>query len=142
MMGHMRQGTPMEGLQVLTNTLPINLFFEKELLSATARLQGKLDKDWDGLSLGKLKGHIKYAEDKYISTGLTSEYDTDYIDKKIFWEKKFTIDSNSFKHGRDHEEGVRCYTDGSKINGRTGLGFCIKWQYMAPVHEFADHPVH
>ena len=47
---------------------------------------------------------------------------------------KFKVDINSFKTGTDYEaEGeVRCYTDGSKINGQTGFGICIKYNWNAP----------
>ena len=58
MLGHFRKGTPTEGLNIITNTTPIELFVESEILKANARLGKKVDRDWDGLTKGQAKGHI------------------------------------------------------------------------------------
>ena len=129
MLGHMRRGTPTEGLNIITNTLPVELYIEKELLAATYRLRSKVDRTWDGLSEGKAKGHIKFAEDMYASANLEINKPNDCINKQIVWNRRFEVDTESFKSGNDHTEGVRCYTDGSKIDGHTGLGICLSYVF-------------
>ena len=41
------------------------------------------------------------------------------------WHKRFTVNKDSLSSGTDTLEGVRCYTDGSKIGGKVGFGLCI-----------------
>ena len=88
------------------------------------RLLPKVTRDWDGKSFGLKKGHIKYAEDKYIESELGND-NTDEKQKEIMWHKRFTVNKDSLSSGTDLREGVRCYTDGSKIGGKVGFGLCI-----------------
>ena len=104
--------------------MPAHLFLEKELLLASQRLLPKVTRDWDGKSFGLKKGHIKYAEDKYIDSELGND-NTDEKQKEIMWHKRFTVNKDSLSTGTDMLDGVRCYTDGSKIGGKVGFGLCI-----------------
>ena len=85
-----RDGTPTEGLNVITGTLPIELYIKQELYLAKSRLNDKLIRDWDGLPLtgNKTGGHIQYLDqmyDKYI----VMNPDHDGIDKEIIWDRNY-----------------------------------------------------
>ena len=41
-LGHFRNGTPMAGLEVITDLMPIDLFIEKEALNTYCKLKPKL----------------------------------------------------------------------------------------------------
>ena len=124
MTGNYRKGTPSDGLDIATGTLPIDLFLEQEAVKANTRLKPHFTKDWDGLSGGKKIGHIKKAEIEDNKFGLpTVEYDN--IAKCTVLQKKFNINTSSFRNGDDIKEGLRCYTDGSKTSTGSGAGLCL-----------------
>jgi ribonuclease HI len=123
-LGNFRKGTPGDGLDIIFNVTPIDLFIEEEILKARTRLSGKLDYNWKGKAFGKKHGHIKMADELSAKTNF-GPVQLDKIEKEIIWNRNFTVDKSSFSTGRDVLTGLRCYTDGSKMFGNTGLGLCI-----------------
>ena len=116
-------------LNIITNIPPLDLHIEGEVLKARVQLTGKLAYNWLGKYFGKTKGHILHADDEYKEAKLTSCDKLDDIPHEIIWVKKFKIDHDSFQTGDDVRLGPKCYTDGSKLNGRVGAGVYIQHDY-------------
>jgi ribonuclease HI len=124
LMGNYRKGTPSAGLDVITGTIPIHLKIESLMLSSAIRLDNKVTRDWPGKSFGKMTGHIKYS-DTLLEKAKIERAESDHLDGEIIWENNFHVIKSSFSKGDDIKQGIRCYTDGSLINNRTGLGAIV-----------------
>jgi ribonuclease HI len=133
MMGNFRKGTPGDGLDIITNTLPLDLKIKELMLNTANRLQDKVIHDWAGKSYGKLLGHIKYNDMELDKVERMEDKTTDTVDKRIIWERNFSVDTDSFTHGDDNQsEGIIVYTDGSRLNGKVGLGTVVTYGYYRP----------
>ena len=120
-LGNFRFTTPEAGLNVVLGQLPLDLFLLDSALRTHTRLQYLLIRDWQGKgagSRGKL-GHILRAE-KALETANIEYKQMDDIPKTISWDEKYTV-CNEFT-GNDVTEGLRLYTDGSKLEGNSGFG--------------------
>jgi ribonuclease HI len=138
MVGHFRRGTPKAGLDIILGIPPLDLHIDEEIMKARVRLDPYLTNNWNGMGKGKAVGHIKYAEYLCADNEIALE-PTSHIPTTHCWDKKFTVNEDSFKKGLDVEvhdkpDGyLRVYTDGSKLDNKTGLGFCIMDAWPAPL---------
>ena len=119
--GSYHPGTPTEGLNIIFDTMPIDLYIKSEVIKARVRLEGKLDYTWKGKSFGKALGHITYADKLKKETKLPSN-ELDKKNKEPMWDKKYTVNKESYNNGNDILTGYRCYTDGSKMSDDCGAG--------------------
>ena len=63
-MGNFRKGTPSAGLDIITGTIPLDLYIKEEIMNARIRQDNNTIHTWDGIpTRGKAQiGHIAYAE--------------------------------------------------------------------------------
>ena len=117
-LGNFRNGTPGDALDVITDTLPIDLFIKAEMQKCNYRIRPHFDDDWTGYGSKTKLGHILKA--KLTEIELNMPYlEGDGIDEQE-WNNKYTISSN--RYGNDEYKGLRCYTDGSKTKTSAGPG--------------------
>ena len=120
MMGNFRQNTPGDALEVITDTMPLDLFIKGEAAKATFRISPHFETDkWE--TMCKNTGHIHKAKKDAEDIGLPLG-DPDEINEPI-WEKGYIANTDS--DGTDIFKGLRCYTDGSKTSNGCGAGTCI-----------------
>jgi hypothetical protein len=62
--GHVRRSTPGSGLNIVTNTLPIDLFLQEHITKTRLRLKPYLIRDWAGKGPGRFGklGHIALSD--------------------------------------------------------------------------------
>ena len=111
-----RRGTPLNGLEIIMDVPPIDLFIKAEASKAAFRIIGTNDEPISQ------KGHLSKCNAKLDEAELWN-IASDTINKELVWEKNYT--TSNTKHGNDIGQGNRCYTDGSKTSRGTGAGFCI-----------------
>ena len=111
-----RRGTPFNGLEVILDVPPIDLYIKAESTKAAFRNLGTNDEVKAG------KGHIKTQMDILDDLGLLNKV-KDNIGKEHVWEKRYQ--TSITKTGGDISNRLRCYTDGSRTNNGTGAGFCL-----------------
>lgn len=121
MMGNYRKGKPGESLNIMTDTIPIELFIKEEATKTGIRINKHFDKNWDGNGSGKSNGHVKLIMDEIDALELPNA-PTDKIPMKKIWETNYEVE---IKEGSDYYTGTRCYTDGSKTSTGTGTGVCF-----------------
>lgn len=120
-LGNFRKGTPGDALEVITDTAPLDLFMEAEMMKCNYRIRPHLDEDWSGFGTRTNQGHIlkaKLQEDVLELPAMSR----DEIDEPT-WDKQYEVDMGF--EGNDEHKGLRCYTDGSKTRTGSGAGTCI-----------------
>ena len=146
MLGNFRKGTSGAALDVVLCIEPLHLQIEDEILKSRLRLEGKISHNWEGVWVDKQttsssvpkashivkKGQIRHADDLYSKAQLPKEKN-DKTGKEIIWKKNFTIDEDSLKLSKDSDALLRVYTDGSKINGHTGMGAALLFKEEKPI---------
>jgi hypothetical protein len=113
---------------LLLGIKPLHLEIVKTGMAASLRLKELIPLEWDGVFKGKKKNnlsHLKYWEN--MESNLSAR--NDLLDRSTSekCEPTFNINLNSFSGGarfRNQSE-VNVYTDGSKLEGKTGAGFVI-----------------
>ena len=122
-LGHFRKGTPSAGLDVITDTLPLHLQIQTEMMKTVVRLGDRLTEDWDGERKGlRQQGHIHYAKNLTREANVPELFLDPCLKEKV-WEKNFDIiiEDGTEDYIEDH---YNIYTDGSKLqDGATGAGF-------------------
>jgi ribonuclease HI len=126
-MAPMRTKTPTAGLGVILNLCPLHLQIKMLAAKAYYRVVSHKRTQWDGE--GKLgKGHLKrWAE--YAELHEIQQLEGDQLPQVFNWDKQYTVDQKSMNgEGKPLEKGeepLQCFTDGSKMLGAVGYGFCI-----------------
>ena len=120
-----RTSTPLEGLQVIHNMMPIHLLAMCESLASLKRNIHALELDWLGYSPTRktYAGHILYYwQQKQIELNLSKEA-TDKTNTMI-WDRDFTCELNrarSLNHrGLPKQSQINMYTYGSKTCNHAG----------------------
>ena len=121
------RSTPTAALEVMLDIQPLHLFCIQEALAARVRLDRVLELGWHGTSHTKRHAisHMKFLNDKLTELGL----DPGGSDKccEMKWSEGYKINWQSFdgnaKHRRTTQFNV--FTDGSKMDGRTGAGLAV-----------------
>ena len=62
--GHLRKGTPTTGLNVVLDSIPIDLYITGEMAKTRIRLRHRLPRDWNGCGPGPYGkfGHIRLSD--------------------------------------------------------------------------------
>ena len=127
MTGHYRKGTPGDGLDAITGTLPLRLEIRAASMKSFIRLRDRNARqleEWDGKTTKSLlqNGHLFHIM-KYFESGGVNLYDQyDTIPKVRVKERSYvtTIDD-----GEDTNNNLTAYTDGSRYNDMAGAGVAI-----------------
>jgi ribonuclease HI len=129
-MGNCRKGTPTEGLNVITGTLPMELWIEQQVLNVQVRLQSHIpNEDWAKNPLCHL-GRGKILLDQLDLNTLSLD---NYV-KDLIFTQNYKVDTESFTYGDDayDQNKYNCYTDGSKFKNQTGQGGIIYYPGQHP----------
>ena len=119
-----RTSTPLEGLQVIHNMMPIHLLAMYEALASLKHNSHTIELDWLGYSPTRKTyvGHFHYWQQIQIKLNLSKE--TTDKTNTLIWERNFKCDLNSLNHrGLPKQSQIKIYTDGSKT--RNHAGACI-----------------
>ena len=121
------RSTPTRAAEIITGIMPIPIFLKGRSLAAYHRVKGYCSQDWDGKHKTRKTwvGHLKHWESecgqiydagKEIDGGNTPHE-----------ERRYNINLESFGGGKKYQRRSQytIYTDGSKLDGRTGAGYQI-----------------
>ena len=143
-MGSFPKSTPTAALEVMLDIMPLHLYCAQEALAARGRLHGAVSIDWDGLSHTKTHAvsHLRFLEDMLQSNNIN--LDNSDRCSELKWSSGFTINRDSFDGAAKHRtlSQYNVYTDGSRIEDKTGSGFAIfkgKHEITARSHRLPDH---
>ena len=122
------RSTPTNGLEIIYNIPPLDLFVRRSSIHIFMRLAWQVNSSWDGLGHNKQNGHLFHGKKLMSELGIDN-IPTDKIHRQNVWTKNFQI--LDFKKFRDssseNNSWIYCYTDGSKINNlQSGCGFVIR----------------
>ena len=121
-MSSIRQSTPTAGLEVLLNLPPLDIKIKELSLCSMLRILPHRTPSWDGV--GKRgRGHLLWGSKSLKDLKVNNwNFDSTNI---LNLNKKFEVDFNSFHSGTPHSDSeVNVFTDGSKLEGKAGYGFC------------------
>jgi ribonuclease HI len=122
-LGPVRKSTPTAGLEVIGYLPPMDLYLEGEALKAWHRNKNVRGEIWDGCGEGKKLGHRRELRNLTQEYSLP-EYNWDEILEVKKWNRLFRI-NREFKQTQSTYGAIKCYTDGSRQQGKTGAGYCI-----------------
>ena len=121
------KSTPTTALEVILDVMPLHLYCTQEAVLARIRLDEVLEFGWDGRAHTKhhAKSHMRHLEDKLEEYGIEpGEGDRC---SSIIWDEGYRVNWSSFdglaKHRQPTEYNV--FTDGSRMNERTGAGLAV-----------------
>ena len=121
------KSTPTVALEVMLDVQPIHLFCIQEAIAARIRLDNVVNLDWHGTSHTKRHAvsHLKFLQLKMSDYGIDAK-DSDSC-HRMSWNTGFKINWDSFDGKSKHRQPtqVNVFTDGSKLDGRTGSGLVI-----------------
>ena len=108
-MGHFLPSTPTLGLQVSLGYIPLDILAHEEAAKAYLRILGRNPTRWDGIGYGSKRGHLFLSKTEW---GQMDRMSPVYI-----WQDRPILDEDSLLDGSPNvEEGIICYTDGSKMD--------------------------
>ena len=125
MMGHFRKGTPTAGLEVIAQIIPLDLHLKSEALLAHTRTSWV---EKDGLCDARKGGHRQKNNESLRLANLGSLLRLDCTTSIHFWDKSYSINTDSFRAGTLTEvspDAVVIYTDGSRTQEEVGSGIVI-----------------
>lgn len=88
--GNFRKGTPCDALEIMTDTAPLDLFLEAEMIKCNYRIRPFFDEDWTRLGSRSKQGYILKAKIKEEALSLPF-VGKDEIDQPI-WDRKYSTD--------------------------------------------------
>jgi ribonuclease HI len=103
---------------------PIDLYLDGEVVKAWHRIKSVRAEIWDGVGKAQMRGHRRSLSQLAASFG-EKGYIWDEIPEFKKSDRLYKVNTDSFKHGVTSYGTVKCFTDGSRINGRVGAGYCI-----------------
>ena len=120
-LGNFRYSTPTSGLDVILGQLPLDLYILETAMRTHVRLEPLEIRDWNGKGPGTRGriGHILRME-KLMTEMAISHERCDAIPKEKSWIKKYKVEENM--DGTDITQGLRLYTDGSRLDDNSGYG--------------------
>ena len=105
--------------------MPLDIFIAGEAIKAWHRTEPGAPHRWDGI--GRISvGHRKHWEKESQALGIL-QYPTDDTTPEIHWEKRYKLNEDSLHSGEpiDILDGLACFTDGSKLDGKVGCGYVV-----------------
>jgi ribonuclease HI len=132
-----REHTPTSGLEIITHTIPLELYIKGELMSAFSRIQPYIDPNDYIHNQNTIASHLAWAHKLLDDAGIGS-IPKDTIIPHFQWKKNWTctLDCyNDIQEARPHK--LHIYTDGSRIKngqnqGTTGSGHVfIQFDYAS-----------
>ena len=121
-----RTSTPLDGLQVFHNMMPIHIIATYEALASLQRNSHAIELNWLGYSPTRKTyiGHIYYWQQKQKELGLLQQ-PSDKTNTMV-WNKFYNCNLNSLNHrGLPKQSQINIYTDGSKTKNHVGAGIAI-----------------
>jgi ribonuclease HI len=128
-MGHFRKGTPNEGLNVVTGVEPVDIFARQQNMLTFMRLGKHIasyDSWWE-----ENPNHLRAAK-LLLEQGGIDLQDVD-LTTRCRVAKCFKVNKESYGHGTVPDQApegaggaLQIFTDGSRIEGKTGCGFTIE----------------
>ena len=119
-----KPSTPTEGLRIIYNIMPLELFLQKVAVDSYVRLNEVLVDNWRGTGKNKTYSvsHLHRWQERLDAIGMSGvELDRT---RKVNWERDFLVESTSI--GRNTEpQMVRhaIHTDGSATENGVGAGY-------------------
>ena len=121
------KSTPTAALEVMTDVMPLHLFCVQEAILARIRLNDVIEFGWHGTSHTKRHAisHLKFLEQK-LSAYKLNPGNTDRC-STLMWNDGYRINWDSFDGSAKHRQQtqVNAFTDGSKMENKTGSGLVI-----------------
>ena len=141
-MGNFRRGTPTDALNVITDTLPLDLFIKSQVVKAYLRLYPTLREVPlpEEIRLGRMVGHIQYSRNLALSYNVANPELADFMPVlQLPGPRKFRVVTDSFSTGTPVQSHLlHCYTDGSKVaDYHAGAGVVI---YTPPTEDTPSIP--
>ena len=129
-LGPVRQQTPTSGLEIITNTTPLDLQVIELSLNSLRTINRQQPTHWKG-PLGSKESHLYFLDnimDSIHLTGLPDDRITATYPSTTT--PSYTINLNSLTNRADYKPSenhspIEIYTDGSHINNKTGYGYSI-----------------
>ena len=133
-MAPLRKGTPNNGLELIFNTLPVEVYLQKMATKAYFRTMqhAPFTKEQMHTSVVSRRSHRSWISNLIIDQGLEYlEGPLDVVPLHRRWDRKFEVDTYSMSHknptrGIPDIRGVNIYTDGSKNSDSSGAGVVIR----------------
>ena len=125
------RSSPTRGLEIIYDTIPLELYIRKEATCAYVRLQNVLTLEWLGFSRRnpRLQSHLYCLQQEVRELGVfqvMQDIDTCDADRPVC---RFSIRDETFRDRNAYRDflGGMCkiFTDGSKSNGRVGSAYII-----------------
>ena len=121
--GSVRRSMPTIGMEVMAYLPPIDLFLEGEVVKAWLRVKDIRPEVWDGIGNGKARGHRQDLR-KLTETFSIPDRVGDEMPEIKKWNRKYIVETD-FRLGQPTYGMVKCFTDGSRSDGRAGAGYCV-----------------
>ena len=121
------KSTPTSALEIMLDILPLHLFCVQEAVAARLRLDSVLEFGWHGKAHTKrhATSHMEFLRKKLEEYGITPG-DQDRC-SVLKWGAKYKINRDSFDGQAKHRQPTQMnvYTDGSRLDGKTGAGLTV-----------------
>ncbi len=121
----MRRTTPTAGLEAILDLMPLELHALSTACNTAFRIREQNQKQWDGVGEGHLRGHLHGLGGTLEKVGLKDIPSDKYIGRQLH--KHYYVDQNSMNDDTPiWGSFIKCYTDGSLIQGCAGWGYLVQ----------------
>ena len=120
----LRQSVPTSGLETALNIMPLHLYMAKSALNTYVRVRKIVKPTWDQIGSNSKRGHLLRCQKDLSNLGINLvDEDRDFY---LNIDRKYIVDLESKSFGLPHYDStLKCYTDGSRMKGKTGYGYII-----------------
>ena len=150
-MGYFRKNTPANALEVITHTMPLDIFLIYDSLCSYIRTRGheKYSEEEMHTLQPKLKGHRQVIKETAVELGCDHllKEELDDMTACFNWNKKYTVDSYSYDYSNKKrgipilETDCNLYSDGSRFgNYRCGAGLSV-WKVHNLYGQKVERPI-
>ena len=122
------RSTPTAALETMLDVAPLHLHCIREGMAARTRLNDVVELDWEGVhpkNKTHAISHLKYWETALREGKIIPNNHDQH--RTIRWNSRFHINLDSFGGQAKHRQltEINAFTDGSRKNEQTGLGYVI-----------------